>query len=249
MSAASSRTVYYFGTCLADLLYTQAGLAGMELLRREGVKVIYPPGQSCCGQPAWNSGYRDEARRVAAQQIASFPGPHPVVVPSGSCAGMLKHHYPRLFADDPLQPEAEALAARVFELTEYLVDVLDYHPADLGPPVTVALHSSCSARREMGVADRIEKLVADLGNVTCVEQAYKAECCGFGGTFSIKQPEVSSDMVRDKCSALRTTGADVVVSQDCGCLMNIGSAFDAAGDGIATAHIAEFLWERTRAPD
>lgn len=249
MSAASSRTVYYFGTCLADLLYPEAGLAGMELLRREGVKVVYPAAQTCCGQPAWNSGYRDEARRVAARQISCFPEPHPVVVPSGSCAGMLKHHYPRLFAGDPMQPAAETLAARVFELTEYLVDILAYHPADLGPPVRVAVHSSCSARREMGVADRIEKLVADLENVTCVEQAYKAECCGFGGTFSIKQPEISTDMVRDKCSALRTAGADVVVSQDCGCLMNIGSAFDAAGDRIESMHIAQFLWERTSGTD
>lgn len=230
-------------------MYPQAGLAGMELLRREGVKVIYPGGQTCCGQPAWNSGYRDEARRVAAQQLSCFTKPYPVIVPSGSCAGMFKHHYPRLFEGEALHQKALALASRVYELTEYLVDKLDFHPRDLGPPVKVAIHTSCSARREMGVADHIERLVANLDKVTCVEQDRKAECCGFGGTFSVKQPEISAEMVREKCDALRQSEAKLVVSQDCGCLMNIGGAFAVAGDKIGHQHIAEFLWERTREPD
>lgn len=245
----SAHTVYYFGTCLADLMFPEAGIAGMELLRREGVRVIYPRDQTCCGQPAWNSGYRDEARKVAAQQIACFPDPVPVVVPSGSCAGMLKHQYPRLFEGHDLHAQALSLAGRVYELTEYLVDVLNIELHDLGPPVKVAVHSSCSARREMGVADRIERLVDGLENVTSVEQDRKAECCGFGGTFSVKQPEVSADMVQEKAKAVQACGASLVVSQDCGCLMNIGGALDAAGLPVKPQHIAEFLWERTRESD
>jgi len=241
--------VYYFGTCLVDLLFPQAGLAGMELLRREGVQVIYPPDQSCCGQPAYNSGYRDEARAVAARQIASLPRDIPVIVPSGSCAGMMRHHYPKLFAGHPLQANAESLAARVFELTEFLVDILDIRLSDLGPSIKVAVHSSCSARRELGVADRIERLVGALDKVTRVEQAHAAECCGFGGTFAIKQPEVSAAMVTDKCDAIDEAEAQVVVSQDCGCLMNIGGTFDKRGDGVRVKHIAEFLWERTHGDD
>lgn len=242
-------SVYFFGTCLIDLLYPKAGLAGMELLSREGIRVIYPTEQSCCGQPAYNSGYRDEARTVAAAQIACLSHPIPIVVPSGSCAGMLKHHYPVLFQNHPLQTQAEALAARVYELTEFLVDVLQIRIEDLGPPMRVAIHSSCSARRELGVADRIETLVDGLCHVTRVEHHHAAECCGFGGTFSIKQPEISAAMVTDKCAALRDSGAEIVVSQDCGCLMNIGGALDKRGDGIRAVHIAELLWERSRGRD
>jgi len=239
-------SVYFFGTCLMDLLYPEAGIAGMELLRRAGIRVIFPEKQSCCGQPAYNSGYRDEARTVAAAQIACFPDPLPVVVPSGSCAGMIRHHYAKLFEGHPLQARAEALAARVYELTEFLVDVLQFRPADLGSPIKVAVHSSCSARRELGVADRIETLVDALGQVTRVEHDRKAECCGFGGTFAVKQPEISAAMVTDKCGELHASGAELVVSQDCGCLMNIGGAFDRRDDAVPTLHIAEFLWERTR---
>jgi L-lactate dehydrogenase complex protein LldE len=238
-------TVLYFGTCLIDLLFPKAGLAGMELIRRAGVRVIFPADQSCCGQPAYNSGYRDEARVVAARQLKALEGELPIVVPSGSCAGMMRHHYPELFADDPLHALAVSVSRRVFELTEFLVDVLALSPDDLGPPVKVAVHTSCSARRELGAADRIERLLGTLGNVTVVEQARKAECCGFGGTFAVKQPAISGAMVGDKCDALVASGADLVVSQDCGCLMNVAGALARRGDGPRCLHVAEFLWERT----
>ena len=236
---------YFFATCLVDLLYPRAGLAGMQLIRREGVDVVFPDDQTCCGQPAFNSGYRDEARRVARAQLACLARDIPVVVPSGSCAGMIKHHWPELFAGDRDEARARAVAARTFELTEFLVDVLDVRLSDLGEPTRIAIHTSCSARREMGVADRIESLVAQLDKVEVLDQARKAECCGFGGTFAVKQGAVSGAMVNDKTAALRATGAGRVISQDCGCLMNIGGAFDKQGDGPATQHIAEFLLERT----
>ena len=240
-----TQEVYFFATCLVDLMYPHAGLAGMQLIRRAGVNVLYPKDQTCCGQPAFNSGYRDEALVVARAQLDCFERDIPIVVPSGSCAGMIKHHWPELFAGQPDEARAMAVSERIFELTEYLVDVLDLKLDDLGQPVKIAIHTSCSARREMGVADRIESLVTQLGNVEVLEQDRKAECCGFGGTFAIKQGDVSGAMVKDKTDALRATGAARVISQDCGCLLNIGGAFEKQGDAPGTQHIAEFLWERT----
>ena len=239
-------SVYYFATCLVDLMYPDAGLAGMELLRREGVRVLFPQDQTCCGQPAFNSGYRDDALAVARAQLACFERDIPVVVPSGSCGGMIRTHWPELFAGQPDEAKALAIAARTYELTEFLVDVLDIRLDDLGEPVRIAIHTSCSARREMGVADRIESLVGQLGNVEVLTQERKPECCGFGGTFAVKQADISGAMVKDKTDALRATGASVVISQDYGCLMNIGGAFEKQGNGPQTQHVAEFLWERTK---
>ena len=241
------QSVYFFGTCLIDLLYPEAGLAGMELIQREGVKVIFPQDQTCCGQPAWNSGYRDEARRVAMQQIRAFPGEIPIVVPSGSCAGMMRQHYATLFDDSSAQARARAFSSRVFELTEFLVHVLKIDLKDLGPPVRVTLHTACSARREMEVAGEHETLLRQLENVEVLEMERAGECCGFGGTFAIKHPEISAAMVADKGQAVRETGAERLISGDCGCLLNITGHLAASGGGPDGQHIASFLWERTRA--
>ncbi|MEZ5536499.1 MAG: (Fe-S)-binding protein [Thiolinea sp.] len=242
--------VYFFGTCLIDMMYPQAGISAMQLLQHEGIKVIFPQQQTCCGQPAWNSGYRDEARKVARTQLQLFPKPLPIVVPSGSCAGMMKCHYPELFKGDADEALANNVAGRIYELTEFLVDVLDIKLEDLGEPVEVAVHTSCSARREMGVAEKIENLLGQMQSVTVLEQAYKPECCGFGGTFAVKQPEISAAMVKDKTSHIRATGATQLVGQDAGCLLNIGGAFEfqAQYEGKpqpGIKHIAEFIWERT----
>jgi len=239
------QTIYFFGTCLIDLLYPKAGLAGMQLIRRAGVEVIFPEDQTCCGQPAFNSGYRDEALAVARAQLACFKREVPVVVPSGSCAGMIKTHWPELFVGEPDEAQALAVVGRTYELTEFLVDVMDVRLADLGEPAKIAVHTSCSARREMGVADRIQKLLGQLDGVEVLIQDREAECCGFGGTFAVKQADIAGAMVKDKTDALRATGAERVISQDCGCLMNIGGALEHQGDGPATQHIAEFLLERT----
>lgn len=239
--------IYYFGTCLIDLLYPKAGLAGMQLIREAGVRVIFPQNQTCCGQPAFNSGYREEALAVARSLMKCFPRDIPLVVPSGSCGGMIKSHWAELFEGQPDEAEAIAVANRTIELTDFLVNVLDLKLTDLGEPTKVAIHTSCSARREMKVADHIESLVAQLENVEVLEQERKPECCGFGGTFSVKQTDISGAMVLDKTNSLRETGAEQVISQDCGCLMNIGGAFEKQGNPLETKHIAEFLWERTHA--
>jgi L-lactate dehydrogenase complex protein LldE len=238
--------VYFFGTCLIDLCYPQAGLAGIELLQREGIQVIYPQSQSCCGQPAYNAGFPEEAKKAARQQLKAFPRDYPIVIPSGSCGGMLKHHYPKLFANQPEAAEAQRFASRVFELTEFLVTVLDVKLEDRGQPIRVTWHSSCSALREMRVIDYSKSLLRQLRNVELIELQRERECCGFGGTFSVKQPELSAAMVGDKVADIEQTGASMVLSGDCGCLMNIGGALKHRNTPIPARHIAEFLLERTQ---
>ncbi|MCG6863469.1 MAG: (Fe-S)-binding protein [Chromatiaceae bacterium] len=237
--------VYFFGTCLIDLLYPRAGLCAMRLLAREGIRVLYPQGQTCCGQPAYNSGFRDEARTVAASQLDALPADIPVIVPSASCAGMFRVHYPQLFAGTENEARALALAGRVYELTEFLIRVLDFAPEDLGPPIDVALHNSCSARRELGVAAAALDLLARLANVRTLEPDHAYECCGFGGTFSVKEPEISAAMAADKVAAIAATGASLLVSQDSGCLMNLEGTFRRRNGGPEVKHIAELLWDRT----
>jgi len=245
--------VYLFATCLVDQFSPEAGLATVRLLEQEGIKVHFPEQQTCCGQPAYNSGYPDEARAVALQQLNLFPEPWPVVVPSGSCASMMRHHYPKLFADEPsLLAKARELAERIFELTEFLVYVADFKHEDLGTACTVALHTSCHARREMGSHETSTALLNCLSHVKVVEQARADECCGFGGTFAIRYPEISEAIVSDKVDSLRATGAERVVSADCGCLFNIlGRAAKQDEDvgrttpSLPGEHIASFLWRRT----
>jgi len=238
--------VYFFGTCLVDLFYPEAGMAGIELLEREGIKVIFPQGQSCCGQPAFNSGHRDEARAVAAAQVKLFPKDIPVVLPSGSCAGMMRKHYPELFEGHALEAAAVNLSERVFELTEFLVHVAGVKLEDKGEPVRVTWHGSCHSQREMGVRDEPKSLLKQLGNVELVELQRETECCGFGGTFSVKQPEISAAMVTDKAQDIERTEAKKVVSGDCGCLMNITGALEKKNSAVSGQHIAQFILERTR---
>ena len=238
--------VYFYGTCVIDLFFPEAGLAGIELLKREGVNVIFPRGQTCCAQPAFNCGHHEEARVVARAQMALFPKPIPVVVPSGSCAGMMKHHYPDLFEGTPDHAPAVAFASRVHELTQFLVDVLGVNLTDRGEKTTVTWHSSCHGLREMGLGEEPRALFAQLANVTVVPLKREKECCGFGGTFSVRYPDISSAMVADKIAAVAGSGASVVLSADAACLLNIGGAMEKAGAAARPMHLAEFLWERTR---
>ena len=238
--------VYFFGTCLIDLCFPQAGIAAMALLQREGIEVIYPQSQSCCGQPAYNSGFPEEARKVARQQIKAFPKDYPIVIPSGSCGGMLKHHYPKLFSDQPEATEAQRFAGRVFEWSEFLVKVLDLKLQDKGQPTKVTWHSSCSALREMRVIEHSKALLRQLQQVELIELQRERECCGFGGSFSVKQADISSAMVADKVADIEQTGASVVLSGDYGGLMHIGGALKHRNSPIPAKHVAEFLLERTQ---
>jgi L-lactate dehydrogenase complex protein LldE len=250
-SAASGdrrpETVYFFGTCLVDLFYPEAGMAGIELLRAQGLEVVFPQGQTCCAQPAFNCGYTAEARAVARAQIALFPEPWPIVVPSGSCAAMMKRHYPGLFAGEPDFAAATALASRVHELTEFLAGVLGVRLEDRGQPVRVTWHASCHALRELGIRDEPKALLGQLANVEVAGLARERECCGFGGTFSVRFPEISAAMVADKAADVLSTGAGELLSADCGCLLNIAGHLERRGSAVRARHIAEFLLERTRA--
>ena len=241
--------VYFFGTCLIDLFYPEAGLHGIQLLEREGIEVIYPDTQSCCGQPAYNSGYDEEARKVAQAQINCFPEDLPVIVPSASCASMICHQYPALFAGTPPSQAARDLASRTFELTEFLLHICQIKLTDKGLPVKVALHNSCSAQRQLRVDQCSSKLLQQLTNVAPVQQERAQECCGFGGTFAIKAPEIANAMVQDKCDNLLATGAELLLTGDCGCLMNISGALEKRqqndGQTLPAKHIATFIWERT----
>ena len=240
--------VYLFGTCVIDLFMPQAGLDTVLLLEREGVAVHYPRGQSCCGQPAYSSGNPAQAREVARAQMALFPQDWPVIVPSGSCAGMMRHHWPELFADDPAMLEqARALAERVYELSEFLLHVLQvrYPALTEQRDEKVVLHTSCGARREMGTRAHGVELLDELPGVHRVEHERESECCGFGGTFCLKHPDISGAMVSDKVASVCATGVRRVVSADCGCLLNVGHAAQHSGVPLEVEHMASFLLRRT----
>ncbi|MDD5297423.1 MAG: (Fe-S)-binding protein [Rhodocyclaceae bacterium] len=242
------RDVYLYATCLVDMFHPDAGMDTVALLEREGIRVHFPRDQTCCGQPAYTSGYPEEAREVARKQLDLFPLPWPVVVPSGSCGGMMRHHYPRLFADEPeARAKALALADRVFELSEFLVHVVQVKLTDRGSAETVALHTSCSARREMGTHLTGADLLAQLCNVKLEVHGHESECCGFGGTFSLKQPDISSAMAADKVAAMQATGARGFISADCGCLLNLNHTLEARKEAFRGEHLATFLCRRTGA--
>lgn len=242
------QAVYLMGTCLVDSFYADAGLDAIRLLESQGVRVIFPQSQTCCGQPAYNSGYDDEARAVARVQLQAFAGDIPLVVMMGSCAGMVHKEYPSLFAGQPEQAAAEDLAARTFEFSEFMVNVLHFDQqlsaAQEQSALRVALHTSCSARRGMGVAAEHRALVENLPGVQLVEPERVTECCGFGGTFAVKQPDISAAMAADKADAVAATGCQRLVSADCGCLMNIGGTLEKQGRAVKTQHLASLLYER-----
>jgi L-lactate dehydrogenase complex protein LldE len=230
-----------------DLFYPGSGMAGIKLIQREGVQVIYPKQQTCCGQPAYNSGFPKEAKKVAFKQIRLFPENYPIVVPSGSCAAMMKHHYPLLFEGDPDFDLIKQFSNRIYELSEFLVRILKIRLEDQGTPTKVTWHSSCHALREMHIIEDSKSLIRQLQNVELVELQNEYECCGFGGTFAVKQPDISGAMVADKVADIHQTGASRLLAGDCGCLMNISGAMEYQNVPVKGQHFAEFIWERINA--
>jgi L-lactate dehydrogenase complex protein LldE len=230
-------------TCLVDLCAPEVGLAVMRLLRRHGVEVDVPAGQTCCGLPLFNSGYRDQAAAVARHTIPRFAAAEHVVVPSGSCAWMVKAEYPHLFPDDPaMAAAARALAARTRELSQFLVGVLGVTGGGVPPPGIrrVTYHDSCHLLRGLGEARAPRALLAGAG-VDLVELPGADECCGFGGSFSVRLPDVSGGILRRKLDQVRATGADAVVACDAGCLLQMAGGARKAGDRLRVLHLAEVL--------
>jgi L-lactate dehydrogenase complex protein LldE len=232
-----------FVTCLVDLMRPTVGFATVRLLEAAGCRVTVPAEQTCCGQPAYNSGDRADAKAIAKQVIAIFEGFDYIVLPSGSCAGMIRVHYPELFAEDGEWKErAEGMAARTYELTQFLADVLEIDKAaDVSLDKSVTYHDSCSGLRELGIKDQPRRLLAAVSELSLTEGAEAETCCGFGGTFCVKYPDISGHMVDAKADDLIATGADMVLAGDMGCLINIAGRLKRKGSKMQARHVAEVL--------
>lgn len=236
-------TVQLFITCIIDTLYPQIGKDIVDVLGRCGVRVEMPAGQTCCGQPAYNAGMIDETLPIARHTLKVFEKTAgAVVVPSGSCAAMLRHGYLELFADDPeWRGRAEALAGRVFEFSEYLVDQLGV--VDLGArfPGKITYHSSCHLLRDLGIDRQPRLLLSAVREAELVELPHADECCGFGGVFSVEHPEISSAMLQRKIENLESSEAPVVVACDAGCISNINGGLHRQRKTQRAVYIAEIL--------
>ena len=244
-----SRRVELFVTCVVDNLYPETGEAALRVLRALGTDVTFNPAQTCCGQPAFNTGYWNDAKPLARRFLDQYDGTVPVIMPSGSCAAMVRHYYRQLFADDPVnRRRAGLLAPNIYEFTEYVVDqcgieALSSLPETDPPRVKVAFHESCHAKRELGIDTQPKSLLDTLAHCERVDLFQSEVCCGFGGTFSVKYPDISGAMLSDKLDAIEASGADVVTACDSSCLMHIGGGLQKRGSAVRTAHIAELIAE------
>jgi L-lactate dehydrogenase complex protein LldE len=234
--------VALFVTCLVDLFRPTVGFAALRLLEAAGCTVVVPPAQTCCGQPAYNSGDRADAADIARALIPTLEPYDYVVAPSGSCAGMIREHYPALFADDPeWKARAERLGARTHELTSFLVDVMGMKRVEARYDGTVTYHDSCSGLRELGVKAQPRSLLSTVSGLSLVEMEDAEVCCGFGGTFCVKYPDISVRMVSDKAARIEATGADTLLAGDMGCLLNMAGRLSRLGREVKVRHVAEVL--------
>jgi L-lactate dehydrogenase complex protein LldE len=234
-------------TCLGDALYPRVGVAAVHVLRDLGVAVDFPAGQTCCGQPAYNSGFRDSARSTARAFLQAFAASEAVVSISGSCAAMVRDGFPDLFEGQPEEAPARALAARTYEFSEYLVDVLGVESLPVAWRGRATLHHSCHTRRLLGVVEQPERLLGMIDGLEYVPLAGTEQCCGFGGTFAVKMPHISAAMVDEKVDHILETGTDLVVGLDASCLMNIEGRLRRRGSRLEVRHLAEVLasgWRR-----
>jgi L-lactate dehydrogenase complex protein LldE len=228
-------------TCLGDALFPDVGVATVRLLRRLGVTVDFPDGQTCCGQPHFNSGYRIDAQELARHTIRVFDNGQIVVCPSGSCAAMVKLEYPELFHDDPQwYPRAADLATRTHELSDFLVNVMGLEDVGARYEARATYHMACHLRG-LELVTEPERLLKNVKGLKYVPLERSDECCGFGGSFSVRFPGISGAMVQDKAAFIEKTGADVVVATDAGCLMNIAGCLHRHGSGVRAMHLAEVL--------
>ena len=238
--------VALFVTCLVDMFRPSVGFATVKLLEEAGCTVEVPEAQTCCGQPAFNSGDRATAAEIAKRVIRTFEGYDYVVAPSGSCAGTIVKDYPDL-VDGAWVPRAQALAAKTHEITSFLVDVLGVEAVAAGVPRLATYHDSCSGLRGLGVKAQPRKLLASAG--TTLREMEEAEvCCGFGGTFCVKYPDISASMAGDKVRNATETGAELLLAGDLGCLMNMAGKASREGRGIEVRHVVEVLAGMTDTP-
>ena len=234
--------VALFVTCLVDLMRPTVGFAAVKLLEDAGYEVVVPPAQTCCGQPAHNSGDRKDAADLAKRVIAAFEGYDFLVAPSGSCAGMIAKHYPTLFSDDdPWKARALALSAKSRELVSFLVDVAGVTSTGARFDGTVTYHDSCSGLRELGIERQPRALLGAVEGLTLTEMKDPDVCCGFGGTFAVKYGDLSGQIVDKKCVNVEEAGAGTLLAGDLGCLMNMAGRLSRRGSTIEVRHVAEVL--------
>jgi L-lactate dehydrogenase complex protein LldE len=239
--------VQLFSTCLVDTFFPETGEATVRLLRHFGVEVAYPKGQTCCGKPTDSGGYNSESRKAAEHFIKLFEGSDPIIIPSGSCASMVKNHYPELFKDDGrMREKAETIAGRTYELSQFLVHVLRVHEAGLTGKGRITYHASCQLTRELEVREEPLLLLRSLQGLEFVPLPYADRCCGFGGIFMAKLPELSIALAEEKAETILSTGADTVTGCDHGCLMNIRDALRRRGSSVNVKHLAAVLAEGLR---
>ena len=235
-----------FVTCLVDLYRPAVGFAAVKLLEQAGCRVEVPLMQTCCGQPAYNSGDKRDTKAIARQVIAAFETFDYVVVPSGSCGGMIRLHYPELFADEPAMfQRAQHLAQRTWELVSFLVDVMKCEQVAARYDGVATYHDACSGLRELGVKEQPRKLLQSVAGLRLSELPGAEVCCGFGGTFSVKYPQISDKMVGDKAADIAATGADTLLAGDMGCLLNMAGKLSRLGKEVRVRHIAEVLADMT----
>jgi len=238
------KKVSLFVTCIVDMIYPGTGMATVEVLERLGLAVDFPPTQTCCGQMGFNAGYRAEAKAVAQHFIEAFRDSEVIVAPSGSCVSMVRHFYSELFADDPKwRAPMEQIAANTWELTEFLVDGLGI--TDLGltldRPTSVALHDACHGLRMLNLHDQGRALLSHIGNLDVLPLAAADQCCGFGGLFAVKMPEISGAMLNDKITNIEATPADWIVTSDASCLTQMNGGLSRQKSSKRVIHIAEVL--------
>jgi L-lactate dehydrogenase complex protein LldE len=237
-----------FVTCLVDTIRPSVGFAAVKLLEDAGCRVIVPS-QTCCGQPAYNSGDRADTKRIASLTMAAFEGCDFVVAPSGSCAGMLAAHYPELFAEEPeMAAKANAFAAKCRELISFLVDDLGVTSVSASYDGVATYHDSCSGLRELGVKSQPRRLLSTVEGLKLVEMNDSETCCGFGGTFAVKFGELSGAIVQEKARNIEETAADTLLAGDLGCLMNMAGKLQRQGKRVKARHVAEVLAGMTDAP-
>lgn len=241
-AAATGPRVALFVTCLVDLFRPSVGFASVDLLERAGCRVEVPEAQTCCGQPAWNSGDRAAAQRIARQVIEAFESYDYLVAPSGSCAATIRKDYPAMLADDAAWAErAQALAEKTFELVSFLTDVMGVEAVEARCDALVTYHDSCSGLRSLGVEAQPRKLLASVEGLRLTEMSAPDVCCGFGGAFCVKHPEISTAMVDNKLADIESTGAEMVLAGDLGCLMNMAGRLRRQGSSVRVRHVAELL--------
>ena len=238
-----------FVTCLIDMLRPSVAFASVKLLEEAGCRVEVPRSQTCCGQPTYNSGDRKDTEALARQTIEAFEGYDYVVAPSGSCGAMIKDHYPTLFAGDPeWRARAEALAGRTFELISFLVDQRGMTSVEAKLAAKVTYHDSCSGLRELGVKSQPRRLLASVEGLELTEMTEPEVCCGFGGTFCVKYPDISNEIVGKKAEDIEASGAELLLAGDLGCLMNMAGKLKRSGSKVEARHVAEVLAGMTDTP-